>query len=186
MPPHPTGIGKWALLVAALQAGIIVTGAAAQPATGEVNMQYDRQSLRIRANNADLKRVLVELAQTADITIEYPAALERKITLNRRGISIEKALEAMLVGINHVIFYSGPGPDRADITKVTIVGKAGRPAPASPKQRQAAARIAAYQRQIAALQNRLSGMDAGSARGRRYTNRIRRLEQRIEKLERQY
>lgn len=168
-----------------LQVGITVNEVPAQPATANVKMQYDRQSLRISAINADLKRVLAMLAETADMTIEYPLALERRITLNRQGITVEDALGALLIGINHVIFYSGRSPDQTEITKVTIIGKTKPRPPTSPQQRQAVARIAAYKRQIAALQRRLSGIDAGSARGRSYANRIRQLEQRIERLERQ-
>lgn len=176
----------WVVVAAMLQAGTVLDEASAQTAASDVQMQYDRRSLRIRARNADLKRVLTTLAETVDITIDYPETLERRVTLNRRSVTIEDALDAMLIGINHVIFYSGRGPDETEITRVTIIGKAPHRQPTSPRQRQLTARIAAYNRQIAVWQRRLSAMDADSARGRRYADRIRRLEQRIERLEQPY
>ncbi|HSO19645.1 MAG TPA: hypothetical protein VLT88_09320 [Desulfosarcina sp.] len=157
----------------------------AQPAGHRLKMHYEDRSLRIEAHNANLKAVLRELAATAGITIEYPAALERKVSLNRRGISVSEALKAMLKGISYVVYYSGADSRHAGVTRVQILGRAGpRHSPSGPTA-QLSRRIEAHRRQIAALRRRLSTLDPGSTRGRRYAGRISRLEKSIERLERQ-
>ncbi len=181
----PARIVRLTVILVLLQASVIVGDAADQPSGQELQLRYSQQSLQISARNADLKQVLAQLASIADITVVYPTALEKRITLNRRGISIRDALDAMLIGINHIIFYSGPDPEAAHVTKVEIFGKKAAAQPSSARQKQLARRIASYRRQISSLQKRLSTIDADSNRGRRYTNRIRRLEQTVERLKRQ-
>jgi hypothetical protein len=67
----------------------------AQFPSPDLTMQYDQHSFNIEIDNANLKQVLARLAAIADITIEYPVALDRSIILHRRGITIEDALSEL-------------------------------------------------------------------------------------------
>ncbi|BBO66119.1 hypothetical protein DSCA_00490 [Desulfosarcina alkanivorans] len=144
-----------------------------------------KRTLQIEAKNADLKQVLWKLATVANITIEYPVALKKTITIHKDDISLRDVLKRMLKGVNYVIFYSGPNPNQVEISKVKVMGKAGRRKSKSIRQRQLAGRKKSYQRKIVSLKRRLSKIDANSRRGKSYLNRIKRLEKTIQQLERQ-
>ena len=157
----------------------------AQLASAKLRMSYDKRLLKIDADNADIKDVLSTLASTANITVEFPVTLKKAITIHRQGVTLTQALRQMLIGINHILIYSGANPSQATISKVLVLEKAGPRKPVSPKASRLARRIKTYQRQIDSIKNRLSKTDANSSRGKRYLRQINRIEGNIERLERQ-
>jgi hypothetical protein len=157
----------------------------AQLASTTLRMSFDNRLLKIEAENADIKDVLTKLASTADIAVEYPVTLKKAITYHRQGVSLRHALKQMLIGINHILIYSGTNPNQASISKVMVLGKAEGRKPASAQERRLARRIKTYRRQIDAIKHRLSKIDANSSRGKRYLRQIKRIEGNIERLERQ-
>lgn len=157
----------------------------AQRSDHELSMRLQNRSLQLTVRNADLRKVLEKLAVTAGITIEYPAGLEKTISLSKRDISVNSALKAILKGINYIVFYTGPGPKQAYVTKVKVLDEAEARKAVSGRARQLSRRIEMYRRQIASLRQRLATIAPDSTRGRRYTSRIERLERNIERLERQ-
>jgi hypothetical protein len=155
-----------------------------QQTSSELHMSYDDHSLQIKAVRVDLKTILNELANTTNITITYPASLKKSITIDRSVTSINQLLKEMLRGINYVVIYSGPSHDRSEIEKVMVLTKAQPMKPPSANERRLNQRINAYKKQIDSFRRRLADVDAGSARGKRYESQIRRLEGKIERLER--
>jgi hypothetical protein len=158
----------------------------AQDSSLALNISQDDRSLQIVAEGADLKKVLSALASAANIAITYPIALDKKVFLDKRGLSVGEALRLLLKGMNHVIIYSGPSSKKANVKKVLVLGKKTKRQPISQrKARQLNQRKKAYQRQIESLKRRLAKLDPNSQRGKRYLNRINRLESSIEGLQRQ-
>lgn len=158
----------------------------AQGSSIELHIREDDRSLQIVAEGADIKNVLSELAIAANIAITYPVSLEKRITMDKRGLSVSGALKVLLKGINHVILYSGPTSKKAKVEKVLVLRKKTKRQPISRrKERVLNRRIKAYQRQIDSLKRRLASLDANSQQGKRYLNRINRLENNVERLQRQ-
>jgi len=158
----------------------------AQDSSLALHISQDDRSLQIAAEGADLKNVLSELASAANIPITYPIALDKKVYLDKRGLSVGEALKLLLKGMNHVIIYSGPSAKKANVKKVLILGKKTKRQPISQrKARQLSRRIKAYQRQIESMKRRLAKLDPNSQQGKRYLKRINRLESSIEGLQRQ-
>lgn len=152
----------------------------------KLKISRDGRSLEIVSVQADIKAVLAELSQAANLAISYPTTLEKKITLNRAGLSIGETLEVVLRGINHVILYSGPSRKTARIKKVFVLNKKARRRPISRhKERQLNRRIQTYRHRINSLKRRLADMEPTSPQGRRYQNRISRLKRTLERLEQQ-
>jgi hypothetical protein len=156
-----------------------------QASSLNLSLDKDNRLLQIEARNVDLEEVFSRLAETANITIEYPASLQKKVTMDRSGISIADALQEMLKGINHVIFYSGARSNKARISKVLVLGEPEPRKPISAREKRLAGRIQSYQKRIENFRRRLSSVDANSSRGKRYSNQIRRLEKNIQRLKRQ-
>jgi hypothetical protein len=151
-----------------------------------LHFSQDGRTLQLVAEGVDIKNVLSELARAANIAITYPLALDKKVFLDKRGLSVGEALRLLLKGMNHVIIYSGPNSKKANIKKVLVLGKKNKRQPISQrKARQLNRRIKAYQRQIESLKRRLATLDPNSQRGKRYLKRINRLESSIEGLQRQ-
>jgi hypothetical protein len=151
-----------------------------------LHFSQDDRSLQIVAEGVDIKKVFSELARAANIAITYPLALDKKVFLDKRGLSVGEAFRLLLKGMNHVIIYSGPNSKKANIKKVLVLGKKTKRQPISQrKARQLNRRIKAYQRQIESLKRRLEKLDPNSQRKKRYLKRINRLESSIEGLQRQ-
>jgi hypothetical protein len=157
----------------------------AQLASTKLRMSYDKRLLKIDADNADIKDVLSTLASTANITVEFPVTLKKAITIHEQDATLRQVLRQLLIGINHILIYSGTNPGLATISKVLVLEKAGPRKPVSPKASRLARRIKTYQRQLDTLKRRLSETDANSRLGKRYSRQINRIEGNIERLERQ-
>jgi len=156
-----------------------------QASSLSLSLDKDKRLLQIEARNVDLEEVFSRLAETAHIAIEYPASLQKKVTMDRSGISIADALQEMLKGINHVIFYSGARSNKVRVSKVLVLGESKPRKPISAREKRMARRIQSYQKRIDNFRRRLSSVDANSSRGKRYSSQIRRLEKNIQRLKRQ-
>ena len=62
----------------------------AESTNQNILITYKENVLSIRAKDADLKKVLFELADETNIDIQLPLSLDKKITINRSGISLMK------------------------------------------------------------------------------------------------
>ncbi|MGD8701096.1 MAG: hypothetical protein PVG51_02020 [Desulfosarcina sp.] len=156
----------------------------AQSVDDKLKIEYQNRSLNIVAKNIDIKRVLLELGNATKISIVYRADLQKKVSIEKHGIQVSEALKGLLKGINHIVIYSGFDPNKAKIEEVYVLNRAERRRPTSAREKQLAARIKTYQRQINSLKRRLSKIDANSRQGKRYLRSIQNLEKRIQRTER--
>ena len=171
----------------------------AESTNPNILISYKENVLSIRANDADLKKVLFELADETNINIQLPLSLDKKITINRSEISLNEGLEDILKDLNYVILYSGLKNNKPLITKVIVfpmskistsltageIQQANSEKQSTNREEQSANRIKFYERQIESFKKKLSRIDENSRRGKQYSKQIKRLEKLIEKYESQ-
>ena len=183
----------------------------AESTNQNILITYKENVLSIRAKDADLKKVLFELADETNIDIQLPLSLDKKITINRSGISLNEGLKDILKDLNYIILYSGIEDNNVLISKVIIFQKsntsttlpdgkiqqtnseipsteneepsATREDSSVTREDSLAARIKFYERQIESLKQRLTKIDENSRLGRKYSSQIKRFEKLIEKNE---
>ena len=175
----------------------------AESTNPNIRISYKENVLSIWAKDADLKKVLVELAHETNIDVRLPLSLDKKISINRNGISLGEGLEVILKHLNYVILYSGKKNNNPLISKVIVFPKSKISTTLTDGETQQAnseiqttdrekrstdsekhsANITFYERQIESLKKRLSKIDENSKRGKKYSERIKRLEKLIEKYE---
>ena len=154
----------------------------AQNSRQNIRINYNNKVLNISAKDADLKNVLLKIADKANIFIRFPVVLKQKVTIKKNRISLKDALQNILRDFNHVIIYSGSSKNRATISKVIIFEKSKKPKRLSATERRITNRIRRYERQIKSLKNKLSRIDENSRQGKRYLNRIKLLTKNIRML----
>lgn len=156
--------------------------------------QVSAQDFRIRqrdgrfsisATDASLNNVLLNLADTAGITVRMSKAVDRRVTIEQAGLSLKALLERLLKGLNHVIIYSGKSRQEATIAKVLVLSRARPKAPLSAAGKRLSSRIKSYERQVDSLKRALARHDASSRQGKRYLQRIKALERSIRRLQQQ-
>ena len=176
----------------------------AESTNQNILITYKENVLSIRAKDADLKKVLFELADETNIDIQLPLSLDKKITINRSGISLNEGLKDILKDLNYIILYSGIKDNKLLISKVIIFQKSNTSTtlpdgkiqqtnseipstkneePSATREDSLAARIKFYERQIESLKQRLTKIDENSRLGRKYSSQIKRFEKLIEKNE---
>ena len=160
----------------------IIANAAASDAG--LRIRYADNRIDISVKNIELKRVLVKLAEAANFYIEFPVSLEKKVSIEKKKISLQETLDRILKDYNHVVLYSGPNSAEASVAKVFVYSKAEKSRRLTANQRRLANRIKRYERQIDAVERRLARVDQSSSRGRRYQRQIKSLKKRIERLRR--
>jgi type II secretory pathway component GspD/PulD (secretin) len=156
----------------------------AQSSYQKLQISYDKNSITISARDADLKNVLLKIADKTNTYVKFPDSLQKKITIQLSETSLKAALGRLLKGYNHVILYSGTSKEQAEVAGVFVLTKVKESRRSSGDARRIANRIRSYERQIESLKKRLSGIDEDSRRGKLYIRRIRRLENFIERLKR--
>lgn len=149
-----------------------------------LRISYDNNQLTLSVRNADLKQVLLKLAEKTDIAVRFPASLKKKITINKSGVSLKDALRSLLKGLNHAIVYTRSDDYQTAVSKVFIFNKSKKTAAQVRLENRLTSRIKSYERRIETLRKNLAGTDRISTRGKRYIRQIEILEKNIEKLER--
>jgi len=158
----------------------------AQSSDQRLHMTYSNHLLTISAKDADLKNVLLKLADKTNIYVQFPISLKKKITIIKSKAPLKDALQRLLKGLNHAIIYSGSEKGQTSISKVFVFKRSKKSRQVGGSQTRIANKIRVYERQIEHLKNNLSKIDENSRRGRNYLRRIMVLKKRIEKLERRY
>jgi hypothetical protein len=166
-------------------AALTVMHSHAQTTDRNLRISFRNNLLTISAEEADLKNVLLEVAEKTKIFISLPNSLEQKITTELTETPLPGALDRLLKGLNYAIIYSGAGTREAAIEEVFVLSKPQRSRRPSPRGnvRRITNRIKVYERQIESLKRHLSNIDQNSRRGKQYSRRIRSLEKNIERLE---
>lgn len=174
------------LLVFACLAQIILTfyTSCAQASSADIQVTYQNQRISISAKDADIKNILLKIAEKAQIDVQFPSSINKTVTMKRKEISLKKALQSLLRGLNHVIIYSKKSKSKSRISQVLVYSGSTGSRISSASERRIARRIQSYERQIDSLRTRLAKMDRSSRRGQTYEKRIQQLEKKIEQLER--
>jgi hypothetical protein len=161
----------------------------AESTNQEISINYKKNLLSIWTKDADLKKILFELADKTDIYVEFPVSLKKTITINKSGISLSEALKGILKDLNYVIFYSGIKNKKPLISQVIIYSDTNISGKLKSSKIQSANKIKGYERQINSYERRiestkkkLSEVDENSSRGKMYSSRIKRLEKLIKNL----
>ena len=142
-------------------------------------LTFEQNLLNISAKNADLKNILVDIADKTNISIRYPASLDKKITIKIDEISLREALERLLKDFDYSIIYSG-SKKQAAISDVFIFKQNKKTTPQNTDEKRVLSRIKQYERRIESLKKNLSKVDENSTRGKSYLNRIKSYEKKIE------
>ena len=157
----------------------------AQSSHQNLRLGYDDNLVSISAKKADLKNVLVRLADITKIYVSFPDSLKKKLTIRVNEITIKEALKKLLKGYNYVIIYSGSSKKQAVVSQVYVYKKTKKSTRASGKERRILNQINSYNSRIDSYRQKLANIDANSRRGKRYLRQIGNLEKRIKQLERQ-
>lgn len=147
-------------------------------------LTYEKNLISISASKADLKNILIEIAEKAGISIRYPATLDKKITIKINDISLKNALSRLLKDFNYSIIYTG-SKKRAAISEVYVLKKNRKSPAITSNNTRINNRIKSYERRIESITRSLAGVDESSARGKRYLRQIKSYESTIENLKRQ-
>jgi predicted RNase H-like nuclease (RuvC/YqgF family) len=161
----------------------------AQSSGQSFRIVYDNGLFTLSAENADLTRMLTQIAQRTDIHVHFPKNLTKQITITLSGVSLKKALRRLLKDEDYALLYSVSRKDKpAAISEVYVLPKSTGPSLSRqherPKGREEVIRasIARYEKRLETLKNRMTTVDEGSRRDRLIGNQIRSTEKTIEKL----
>ena len=176
----------------------------AQSNSPKMLISYKNDLLSISTKDADLKKVLLELSDKTNINIKLPVYIDKKITINKNGISLGEGLEYILKNLNHIILYSGMKNNKPMIARVIVFSESkkstkwtdSKTQPASSEtqhasseiqlpngEMQAADIIIGYENQIELMKNKLSTIPENSRWRKKYINRIKKLEKLIKNYE---
>jgi hypothetical protein len=154
-----------------------------------IEMDFRDNRLSVSAVDADIKDILLRLSEEAGIYVQFPKALQKKISLNLSDVELEKALPRLLKGLNYATVFSIPlGTDRPQVSKVYVFEDykiSARARRSARRERQTRNRISQYEKRIASIQKRLDRVSHDSSAGKRYQRQIRSYKQKIDRLERQ-
>ena len=173
----------------------------AQSNNPKMLISYKNDLLSISTKDADLKKVLLELSDKTNINIKLPVYIDKKITINKNGISLGEGLEYILKNFNYIILYSGINNNKPMISRVIVFSESKKSTKLTDSETQtdntktqaassivqlpnsemqAADIIKGYEKQIEILKKKLSTIPENSRRRKQYTNRIKKLEKFIE------
>ena len=183
----------------------------AQNNNQKILISYKNDLLSISTKDADFKKVLLELSDKTNINKKSPVYIDKKITINKNGISLGEGLEYILKNLNHIILYSGIKNNKPMISRVIVFLESKKskklidsktqaasseiqPANSETQafssviqlpnsEMQAADIIKGYEKQIEILKQKLSTIPENNRWRKHYINRIKKLEKLIENYE---
>ena len=110
----------------------------AQSNNQKILISYKNDLLSISTKDADLKKVLLELSDKTNINIKLPVYMDKKITINKNGISLGEGLEYLLKNLNHIILYSGIKNNKPMISRVIVLSESKKSTKLTDSKTQAA------------------------------------------------
>jgi predicted RNase H-like nuclease (RuvC/YqgF family) len=174
----------------------------AQTSNPNLSLIYKNNLITISAQNADLKNVLLELADKTNIMVRVPNSLKKQITIKLSGNSLDEALSRILRDMNYAIIYSGGKNNRTVISEVLVYNKSesseisnrlesrdrninGRIKKTLGKNIDRSRLIKSLENRLKSLNKKLSLGSISSSQRERYLKQIRAYENEIEKLKRE-
>jgi len=174
----------------------------AQTSNPNLRLIYKNNLITISAQNADLKNVLLELADKTNIIIRVPNSLKKRITITLSENSLDEALSRILRDMNYAIIYSGEKNNRTVISEVLIYNESESSEVSSRseysnrninnsiqkprgKKIDRSRLIKSLERRLENLNKKLSLGNISSSQRERYLKQIRAYENKIEQLKRE-
>ena len=174
----------------------------AQTSNPNLRLIYKNNLITISAQNADLKNVLLELADKTNIIIRVPNSLKKRITITLSENSLDEALSRILRDMNYAIIYSGEKNNRTVISEVLIYNESESSEVSSRseysnrninnsiqkprgKKVDRSRLIKSLERRLENLNKKLSLGNISSSQRERYLKQIRAYENKIEQLKRE-
>lgn len=174
----------------------------AQTSNPNLRLIYKNNLITISAQNADLKNVLLELADKTNIIIRVPNSLKKQITITLSENSLDEALSRILRDMNYAIIYSGEKNNRTVISEVLVYNESESSEVSSRsessnrninnsiqkprgKKIDRSRLIKSLERRLENLNKKLSLGNISSSQRERYLKQIRAYENKIEQLKRE-
>lgn len=187
------GLEMFALLFMAACLLFLACPAPSQAADGNIQINYEDQLLTLKAQDADIKNILLKISDLAGIYVGFPQAIEKQITIELDKVPLAKALKKLLHGLNHAIIYSfSDKKNRAHVARVYVMQKSEGRSTGSfssiPDRQESiiARRIQNYEKNIQSLNENLSRVDPDSPQGQRYSRQIQIYQKSLDSLRQQY
>lgn len=156
-----------------------------------LRIDYQDHALSVSTKDVDLKTLLLRLNKEVGISVWFPKTLNRKLTIKLSGVSVERALKAILKGLSYATIYSRSGKNaKARISEVHVYKGSKRRTPmrnavGNSYRHRIERRIDNYEKRLKSAQDRLDRAESGSASERRYKRRIRSYKRIISRLRQQ-
>lgn len=156
----------------------------AQASNIKFRIDYNNNLLTVSAQDADLKNILLKIADKTGVYVRFPSSLKKQITIKLSGLSLKETLSRLLKGMNYAVVYSGSRKNQANVSEVFVFKKVERriSSRASARERQLSHRIKYYERRLEYLKKKLSKVNKNSRRGKSYLRQIRSYENSLESL----
>lgn len=177
---------------------LLAPAPAVQAAAGDIQVSYQDQLLSIKAQEADIKAVLLRISDETGVFVRFPKSIEKQISVELTDTTLAKALKKLLRGLNHAIIYAPLKKNQgARVAQVHVFEEAkgssarsysssSRPSSNSNRNQDIVARrIENYEQRIESLNARLSKLDADSPQAKRYTRQIQSYQRTLERLREQ-
>jgi predicted RNase H-like nuclease (RuvC/YqgF family) len=149
-------------------------------------LEYKNNLITLSAQKAELKNVLLRIADETGIYVRFPNSLKKQITIEISDVSLSKTLSKILKGMNHAVIYSGSRRNQAVVSDVFIYMASKKykvSSRSTSREKKIAAQIRSYEKRLKILKEKLSQFDKHGRQGRRYLRRIRHYENIIENLQ---
>ena len=174
----------------------------AQTSNPNLSLIYKNNLITISAQNADLKNVLLKLADKTNIIVRIPNSLKKQITITLTENSLDEALSRILRDMNYAIIYSGEKNNRTVISEVLVYNESESSEVSSRsessnrninnsiqkprgKKIDRSRLIKSLERRLENLNKKLSLGNISSSQRERYLKQIRAYENKIEQLKRE-
>lgn len=174
----------------------------AQTSDPNLRLIYKNNLITISAQNADLKSVLLELADKTNIIVRVPNSLKKQITITLSENSLDEALSRILRDMNYAIIYSGEKNNRTVISEVLVYNESESSEVSNRsessnrninnsiqnprgKKIDRSRLIKSLERRLENLNKKLSLGNISSSQRERYLKQIRAYENKIEQLKRE-
>ena len=174
----------------------------AQTSNPNLRLIYKNNLITISAQNADLKNVLLKLADKTNIIVRIPNSLKKQITITLTENSLDEALSRILRDMNYAIIYSGEKNNRTVISEVLVYNESESSEVSNRseysnrninnsiqkprgKKIDRSRLIKSLERRLENLNKKLSLGNISSSQRERYLKQIRAYENKIEQLKRE-
>lgn len=193
-PSRQKGVISFISLIFLVQLILLAPACSVQAAAGDIQMSYQDHLLTIKAQEADIKAVLMRISNETGVFVRFPKNIEKQVSVQLVDTPLAKALKRLLRGLNHAIIYSlFKKNQRAEVAQVYVFEEAkggsaraySRSSSNNRSKNIVARRIENYERRIQQLNARLSTLDADSPQAQRFTRQIQSYQKTLDRLREQ-